>query len=89
MFKNALRLAPVVLALVLAVIEARKAAASKQVVSYETVAGSEVVKVPYTREVVKYDRCGTPYRDTEVCYKSVEVPTTKKVPVVKYVKACD
>jgi hypothetical protein len=63
--------------------------AYRKVVCYQTVVCTEVRQVPYLRPVVCYDDCGRPYTAYRECVKEVVVTVTRKVPVVKYVPACD
>lgn len=61
----------------------------KKVVYFETVTRTEVRELPYLKKVVRYDECGKPYAAYKACVREVEVEVTRRVPVVKYVKACD
>ena len=91
MFSITKRLAAVVIA---AGLSGMAASASdypgyRKVVTYQTVTTFVLKEVPHEKVVTKYDHCGKPYTVVVTCYKTVEVPVTKTVPVVKYVKICD
>jgi hypothetical protein len=58
----------------------------KKVVCYETVTCWETRTESYTKYVTKYDHCGRAYTCPVVCYRDVQVPYKKVVPVVKWVK---
>ena len=91
MFTFAKWLAAVVIAVGLsgAVASASDYAGYKKVVTYQTVTTYVLKPVPYEKAVTKYDYCGKPYTVIVICYKTVEVPVTKTIAVVKYVKVCD
>ena len=61
----------------------------KKVTSYDCVISYECRKEAYQKEVTKYDHCGKAYCEYVTCYRTVEVPVKKYVPVVKWVKVCD
>ena len=58
----------------------------KKVVCQETVIVTVVKKVPYVKEVVRYDECGKPVCVTVIVFKEVAVKVAKAVEVVMYVK---
>ena len=58
----------------------------KKVVCQETVFVIVVRKVPYAKEVVRYDECGKAYCVTVIAFKEVTVKVARVVEVVKYAK---
>ena len=61
----------------------------KTVTCYERVTCYETRQEAYTKCVTLYDHCGRPYEATRTCYRDVQVPVTKVVPVYKRVKVYD
>lgn len=61
----------------------------KKVVTYECVISYECRTEAYQKAVTCYDHCGKPYTVWKTCYREVQVPVKKTVPVVKWVKVCD
>lgn len=59
------------------------------VTRYECVVTYETRTVPYTKVVTCYDHCGRPYQVTKTCYREVQVPVKKMVPVRQKVLVCD
>ena len=43
-------------------------------------------KVPFEKEVIRYDECGKPYCVTMIAFQEVAVKVAKVVEVVKHVK---
>ena len=58
----------------------------KKVVCQETVFVTVVKKVPFEKEVIRYDECGKPYCVTVIAFTEVAVKVAKVVEVVKFVK---
>lgn len=58
----------------------------KKVICEETVYVTVVRKVPYAKEVVRYDECGKAYCVTVIAFKEVTVKVARVVEVVKYAK---
>jgi hypothetical protein len=61
----------------------------KKVVTYKTVEERVVTKVPYKKDVLKYDHYGKPYRTHEVYYTQVIEVVYRTAPVATWVKVCD
>jgi hypothetical protein len=60
----------------------------RKVICYKTVTCYETRTVKHVKYCTVYDECGCPCRVARVCYRDVQVPFTKVVPVVKWVKVC-
>lgn len=58
----------------------------KKVVCQETVFVTVVRKVPFEKQVIRYDECGKPVCVTVIAFKEVAVKVAQVVEVVKYVK---
>lgn len=52
----------------------------------ETVIEYVTRQVAYEKPVTRYDHCGRPYVDCATCYREVQVPVRKTVPLVKWQK---
>ena len=75
------------MALITGTADVASAAEYKKVVTYKTVTEYVTKSVHCAAEVTKYDHCDRPYTATVTKYKAVEVPATKRAPVVTYVPA--
>lgn len=69
--------------------QARKVCRFKKVVDYKTVTEYKTERQAYTKCVTEYDHCNKPVKVTKTCYRTVQVPVTKCVTVVNWVKVCD
>ncbi len=57
----------------------------KYVTSYECVICYKTCTEAYQKPVTYYDHCGNPYCVYQTCYRDVQVPYKKYVPVVRKV----